>query len=143
MSLPSIHTLRHFEHFLLAYVHTILYLRLIYSRTIFLEASLHNTSIFQSRSRVLCRWIWKAVEAACTQLLTSKWARIGVDVFTETDKHADRYVFDVSEFNMKDWNNMRLLRDNISRNPTTTRAGRPARRDVKDTFTRFGRSGRE
>jgi mitotic spindle assembly checkpoint protein MAD2B len=109
MSLPSIDTLRHFEHFLLAYVPTLLYLRSIYPRTIFLKARLYNTSVSQSRSPELCGWIMKAVEAACTQLLKSKVARMGVDVFTETGEHVERYVFDVSNFNVKDWNNSKAV----------------------------------
>jgi mitotic spindle assembly checkpoint protein MAD2B len=104
MSLPRIDTLRHFEHFLLAYVSTLLYLRSIYPRTIFLKAGFHNTSVSQSRSPELCSWIMKAVEAACTQLLKSKVARMGIDICTERDEHVERYVFDVCKFNMVDWN---------------------------------------
>jgi mitotic spindle assembly checkpoint protein MAD2B len=109
MSLPCKDTLRHFEHFLLAYVSTLLYLRSIYPHTTFLEARLHNASVFQSRSPELCGWIMEAVEAACTQLLKSKVVRMGVDIFTETDEHVERYVFDVSEFNMEDWNNRKAV----------------------------------
>ncbi|KAF2820883.1 DNA-binding protein [Ophiobolus disseminans] len=99
MSPPSIDVLEHFKNFLFAYVSTVLYLRSIYPPEMFVEATFHNTSVYQCRSLVLCEYIIDAVEEVYTSLLRGKVKRIGILIYTTEGMQAvERHVFDVSAF---------------------------------------------
>ncbi|KAH7080420.1 DNA-binding protein [Paraphoma chrysanthemicola] len=99
-------TLDAFTTFLVAYTHTLLYLRSLYPRTSFVNSRFHNASVFQSRHPLVCEWIRDAVSAVREELLEGAVSRIGIVVFSSGDgetssgsaKIMERYMFNVSAF---------------------------------------------
>jgi mitotic spindle assembly checkpoint protein MAD2B len=106
MPTPFTEVLSHFENFLLAYIHSILYLRTIYPQTTFVQARLHNTAVHQSRHPDVCSYIQSVASAIHAELLTNAVARIGVVLYClegEADGEGstqvvERYVLDVNAF---------------------------------------------
>jgi mitotic spindle assembly checkpoint protein MAD2B len=49
-----IETLNAFKNFLTAYIHTLLYLRSLYPRTLFVHSRFHNASAYQLRHPLVC-----------------------------------------------------------------------------------------
>jgi mitotic spindle assembly checkpoint protein MAD2B len=105
MSPSSTDALEGFENFLSAYISTVLYLRSIYPSNIFIGAAFHNTTVYQCRSPVLCKYIVNAVEEVYTSLLRGKVKRIGILIYTtEAIQAVERHVFDVSAFRIMESN---------------------------------------
>ena len=104
MSTPFTEALSHFKNFLLAYIHSILYLRNIYHPTTFVQARFHNTAVHQSRHPAVCTYIQNAAIAIHAELLIGVVARIGVVLYClEGDadgegrvQAVERYVLDVN-----------------------------------------------
>ncbi|KAL7772071.1 hypothetical protein CFE70_002024 [Pyrenophora teres f. teres 0-1] len=101
----------HFTTFLIAYTHTLLYLRTIYPRTSFVHSRFHNTSVYQSRHPLVCEWITDAVTAVREELLNGSVSRLAIVIFSYTTgeqgamadaKIMERYMFDVSTFPVVD-----------------------------------------
>ncbi|KAF2691184.1 DNA-binding protein [Lentithecium fluviatile CBS 122367] len=108
---PTYHaTLSAFTHFLIAYTHTLLYLRTLYPRTSFARSRFHNTPVYQSRHPLVCDWIRDAIAAVREELLEGTVARIGIVIYsygaegagngkgTGSVKIMERYMIDVSRF---------------------------------------------
>jgi mitotic spindle assembly checkpoint protein MAD2B len=98
--------LTHFWYFLTAYVHTVLYLRSVYSQHLFMTARLHNAEVYQSRSPELCQYINDVTMSIHAKLLEGNISRIGIVLYTREDKDEsiqvrERYVLDVSTFCMR------------------------------------------
>jgi mitotic spindle assembly checkpoint protein MAD2B len=70
-----------FKNFLLAYVHTILYLRSIYLPSDFVNSQIYNASVYQSRAPVLCSWIMRATTAVHEELSKGTVARIAIVLY--------------------------------------------------------------
>ncbi|KAF2023776.1 DNA-binding protein [Setomelanomma holmii] len=102
MSPPATDMLIDFRNFLLAYVHTILYIRSVYPRTTFIETRFHNASVFQSRSPELSRYLIDAVNEVYKQLLTNMVRLIGISIYTKEDKQVrERYLLDVGAMKLE------------------------------------------
>ncbi|KAF3031494.1 hypothetical protein E8E11_001297 [Didymella keratinophila] len=107
-----IETLDAFTNFLIAYIHTLLYLRSLYPRTSFVHSRFHNTSAYQSRHPLVCDWIRDAVDAVRTEVLDGTVSRIGIVIFhygngrksggTEKEmgdvQIMERFMIDISAF---------------------------------------------
>ncbi|KAF2704473.1 DNA-binding protein [Pleomassaria siparia CBS 279.74] len=103
-------TLTEFTHFLIAYIHTLLYLRTLYPHSSFVTSSFHNTSIHQSRHPAVCDWIRDAVSSVKESLLSGGVSRIAVVIFSTnttgkgngSPKILERFMLDVSKFPVMD-----------------------------------------
>lgn len=107
MAQTYLENLTSFLSFLIAYTHTLLYLRKLYPPTSFVQSRFHNTCVYQSRHPLVCEWIRDAVAAVREDLLLGTVARIGIVIFCYGEGEAgkagsakimERYMFDVSKF---------------------------------------------
>jgi mitotic spindle assembly checkpoint protein MAD2B len=106
MPTPFTEVLSHFENFLLAYIHSILYLRTIYPKTTFVQARFHNTAVHQSRHPDVCSYIQSVASSIHAELLSGVVARIGVVLYClewepngeGSAQVVERYVLDVNAF---------------------------------------------
>jgi mitotic spindle assembly checkpoint protein MAD2B len=81
MDPACIDALADFKNFLLAYVHTVLYLRSIYASSTFVNSKLYNAPVYQSRSPDVCSWIMEAITAVHEELSKGTVARIAIVLY--------------------------------------------------------------
>lgn len=87
-----------FGDFLTVAIHIILYERLIYPRTSFLQARKYNLPVWQNRHPKVCEWINDAVSHVEAQLLKSTVERVVVVIYETANRPLERYIFDTSRF---------------------------------------------
>lgn len=127
--------LAHFRTFLLAYIHTLLYLRKVYPSESFVTSKIYNTTVHQCRAPAVCRWIGEAVAAVYEGLHAAKVTCIVLVIYhqtpedgaTDANKEVDeRYVLDVRKLLTEaEWQNVRQV-EVAERDPLSPSSSIPA-----------------
>ena len=143
MPATYLETLNSFNNFLVAYIHTLLYLRSLYPRTSFVHSRFHNTSVYQSRHPLVCEWIRDAVDAVRTELLDGTVSRIAIVIFSygNSNKNGggsaggsgpgdvqimERFMLDVSAFPVVDKDSRNSVLEWGSPRPSSRASSRSA-----------------